>query len=389
MTRKASLRQGAVEIDRPDDSAGISAEASSKELSEARALLQPLIALKEGFESRNVLASAKSLNTLSHRASGRTAILGTKGLLEAIADTISIWLVEEILPQQSAFYRQQGIRASQDRTGLAGRSRKSQSTAYTMELFSALWRMSKSEDLCKKMLVKAKAHLTFLRTMVADAAPIRVRASNAAALRSVCDLPAGRAAIVASASVSKIAALLERLVVKDGEDEERTNLQLDCIMILSCLVDSDQGRTEVLQHGAGILSKIVLTSAAPILQLSAAACIALCLRGGDIAEHHIVCTTGPSTIVVTADVLLNAAESGQIRHTESGAIACVVQTIQKFASGRPRRMETKVLEQYCMDVFLVFIAYLSLFKLTHNTTPCTHIDGCSALARNVHSSQTP
>ena len=59
------------------------------EMHTGAALLTPLTSLStEGTESRNVLTSAKSLNVLSLKDSGRAAIVGTEGLLDAMADVV-------------------------------------------------------------------------------------------------------------------------------------------------------------------------------------------------------------------------------------------------------------------------------------------------------------
>ena len=97
---------------------------------------------------------------------------------------------EEVLPKQSLFHRQQSALASQERTGLAGRSRNSQSTWYSMEVLDALCRLTKNEDACRLALAKLGFHGLLLRIMGATAAPIGVRSVCAAGLRGpVRDAP--------------------------------------------------------------------------------------------------------------------------------------------------------------------------------------------------------
>jgi hypothetical protein len=302
------------------------AVASHQQLSEARALLPALLQLKEGFETRALLIAAKNVNVLSSKQSGRVAILQTKGLLEGIADAVRIWLQEEVLSLQSSFHAMQGQLAMQQRSGAAGRSRHSQTALYSMELLQAVQRMAKSEDVCRKALANRKFHTLFLRIMSATAAPIGVRVACAGGLRGIGDAIPCRATMIKDNCVPMLAKLVDSLNGAPGP--EHLNLQLESLMVLSCILDSEEGRAAVLQHASAALSKVLLTSPSSIGRLTAAAAIALCLGSNSASAYHLVRWTGASTLVVTADVLLSAVEEGQFEHSEAGAMSAIVEAIQ-------------------------------------------------------------
>ena len=302
------------------------AVASHQQLSEARALLPALLQLKEGIETRALLISAKNVNVLSSKQSGRLAILQTKGLLEGIADAVRMWLQEEVLTLQSSLHATQGHLAMQQRSGAAGRSRHSQSALYSMELLQAVQRMAKSEDVCRKELANRKFHTIFLRIMSATAAPISVRVECAGGLRGMGDAIPCRATMIKDNCVPMLAKLVDSLNGAPGP--EHLNLQLESLMVLSCMLDSGEGRAAVLQHASAALSKVLLTSPSSIGRLTAAAAIALCLGDNSASAYHLVRWTGASTLVVTADVLLSAVEEGQFEHSEAGAMSAIVKAIQ-------------------------------------------------------------
>eukprot|EP00802_Teleaulax_amphioxeia_P003699 Tamp_03702.p1 GENE.Tamp_03702~~Tamp_03702.p1 ORF type:complete len:1086 (+),score=73.17 Tamp_03702:37-3258(+) len=299
---------------------------SQQQLSEARALLGTLSLLTEGFETRALLTAAKNVNTLSSKQSGRMAILQTRGLLDGIAAVVRIWFQEEVLALQSGFHRMQSQKAMQDRSGAPGRSRHSQSGLYSMELIDAINRLAKSEDVCRAALASRKFHQLLLRIMSAPAAPIGVRAACAGGLRGMGDAVRCRTAMINDDCVPMLAKLVDSLL--GAPSPEHLNLQLDCLMILTCMLDSEEGRAAVLQHASAVMSKVLVSSPSVIAQLTAAAGIALCIQDKRESAYHLIRWAGPEVIVITADVLLRALEEGKFEHSEAGAMSHVVQAMQ-------------------------------------------------------------
>ena len=330
---------GSLAVGRARLSARGLARAPKQLLQEARALLVPLAELREGSNpERTILTAAKGLNVLSQRDVGRAAMVSTAGLIEAMMWVVGVWLEEEILPRQSLFHRQQGMLASQERTGLAGRSRNSQSNWYSMELLDALCRLAKNEAACRQALAKLGCHRLLLRIMAAPAAAIGVRSACATGLRSLASHGPCREALLTDKAVQKLVGLIESLQSKIDSlhrnfEIEHTNLQLQVIEVLNCLLNTDGGREQVLHTGIRTLSKILSSSMQDIVKLAAAAGIALCMRGNASALHHLSCTAGPETPVLTADVLLEAAHHRQIKPTSVGALADVVKAIQSSSQG--------------------------------------------------------
>jgi hypothetical protein len=62
----------------------------------------------------------------------------------------------------------------------------------------------------------------------------------------------------------------------------------------------------------------------------------------------LIRSTGPSTLVITADVLLKAAEDGDFKHTSAGALAGVVRAIQKQYKGGSYSEETRCKCEACL-----------------------------------------